>query len=218
MNTLDIVGMLRRDIGKGRPKRRLTRAELAKARKQNQYDLLLKAMLPFVLQRVSKYKYLTELAEFDYPDLVQEASLATMQAIRRWNPDKGAALTTMIKFAISGRMSRISSTFNQVVPLSIDNIKKLQGVDSWLVQDMLTDTSNSPEEIYQYLELIAYLDKHTDSLPDRQRDAVRLFCGLDSGTPQGMAKIAKEMKISPQAVKKLLTKGLKFTRGVTFSV
>jgi RNA polymerase sigma factor (sigma-70 family) len=208
--SVDIMKAYKADVKRFKPKRRLTFKEQATHRARGNVQKLLKAMAPFILQRVSKYSALTNLADYDYPDLVQEANIAAMGAIQRWEPSRGAALTTMIKYAIRGRMNRISQQFSNLAYLSIDDMTDLHGVDSITVQELLLDDSGEPSRICEYLELVSYLDKHTDSLPERQREAVRRFCGLGYSSPQGVNKIARKMNISVQAVQKLLSKGLKF--------
>lgn len=209
---IDIMKLYKKDMSRHKPKQRLSHKELANLKRQENHIQLVGVMLPYALQVVNAYQFLVNSADFDYPDLVQEASIATIQAVNRWDPDKGAALTTVVKFAIKGRLRRLAGHFSDYANISLDWLQESAEngeIALQTVQNILTDESQNPEKLCQYLQLVSFLDVHANSLPDRQREAVRLFCGLDDGMPQTLTEIALEMGISPARVRQLLDRGLK---------
>ena len=210
----DMRKAYKRDLARVKPSARLSKNAMIQMVKADQQMQLIEAMLPYALQLANNYQAMTSTADMDFMDLVQEASMALMQAVKQWDPNKGLSLTHFIKYYVRGRFSRLSKSFAQRV-VSIDAL--IEEAESshnpsamWRLQEILSDTSNNPEAITTYLQLMGWLDKHSETLPARQMRAVRLFCGLDTGKPANLVEIAQEMGISSPAVKKLLAKGLRF--------
>ena len=206
----DMRNAYKRDLSRVKTKGRTSKKELQQMARNLEWERLTEIMLPYALQLAHNYQALTATAGLDFMDLVQEAAIATMQAVKAWKPD-GSALTTVIKFYVKGRFHRLSKGFqNQTV--SIDQIMEFQTSDYpgllSQIQEALADDTRDPESLYIYQQAIEQMELAANKLPDRQRVAVRAFCGLDNGTPLTLSEVAAEMGISVPAAKKLLDKGL----------
>ena len=155
MKPLDLLKAYKQDIGKHR-QGRISMQQLEALKLEGKENEILVHLLPYVIQAANVFKSLIQLSDLDYLDVLQEANIAALQAVRRWEPARGAAITSMIRYAVKGRLTRLAAKFGDVVPLSIEGLQDLQYNDyqptSKLLQEILTDSSGDPEYIYRYLQ------------------------------------------------------------------
>ena len=133
-----------------------------------------------------------------FEDLVSVGRLALVRECRRWRPELEFSFAKQMERAIHSAMCKmfvqkrgwIRGVPAKFVPLEEVSSERDQGAT--LVDVLPGDTRDDPERVVDRIDLMRVLD----TLPDRDRQVLRLYCGLHGGAPETLEHIGGRLGMS----------------------
>jgi RNA polymerase sigma-32 factor len=155
-------------------------------------------------------------------DLVQEGCLGLIEAIRRFDPTKGAQLSTYARFwirafimrhimdnirvvrAVRTRAERMAF-FKGVVAVTDVSFDSTAGPNGAPLQDLLADPASSAETVLEAAELVREIRQRVADLEGRlrPRDAVILRERLLADEPSPRSEVGKRLSLSGERVRQI---------------
>ena len=154
--------------------------------------------LRLAVKVASRYKRIGEMAGFEWEDLVQEAHIGLLQAVRTFDPDRGLEFSTLAYRMIRYRLLRVMKT-----PLRrVDKLK----VEALPVDDRLTDeqAARAGERDMDRAALARLLGR----LNPADLEMIRARFGLDGDPPRSAMELAARYHVSRQRIYQRLEHGL----------
>jgi RNA polymerase sigma factor (sigma-70 family) len=136
----------------------------------------------------SRYKRIGEIAGFEWDDLVQEAHIGLLQAVRDFDPGLGLEFSTLAYQMIRYRLLRVLKT-----PLRrVDRLKRQQlPVDDHLTDEQAVQASALEVDRAAMAALLARLSP-------KDLEVIRARFGLGMNPPQKLEELAVQYRVSKQ--------------------
>lgn len=156
------------------------------------------AHLRLAVKVASRYRRIGELAGFEWEDLVQEANIGLLQAVRNFDPDRCLQFSTLAYRMIRYRLLRIMKT-----PLRrIDKFK----IEALPDEDRLTD--DQAAEAGEVEVDRAALARLLARLNPADLEIIEARFGLGGAAPRCVAELAALFQVSRQRIYQRLDHGM----------
>jgi len=219
-----------RDIARSDPLPRAREAELAHRWRQvgdrQALEALVHANLRFVVSVAKRYRN----RGLPLEDLVNEGNLGLLRAAERFEPDRGVRFISYavwwIRQAILRALSRAEAP---VLPESGRPRTRRSGREDRptrrlrivslddpagdrageRLRDLVADeTVPSPDAGLERLRRRDRMDARLATLPEREERVLRMYFGLDDGTPTGLAEIGAALGVSRERARQIKARAL----------
>jgi RNA polymerase sporulation-specific sigma factor len=140
-------------------------------------------------------------------DVIQEATIGLIEAIERYEPERGVSFPSYASFRIKGQVINFLQKINSEI-ISLD-----KSLDEEFQQPLLEQLRSEIYDEEQQIEKISwneYLKEALKKLPEKERKVIELTLIQE----MDMQKVAQQMKISLPHVYRLQKKGLLRMRGM----
>ena len=197
------------------------KAGSVKARKR-----LVECNLRFAVQVAKQYQGMG----LELEDLIQVANLGLFEAVERFDPDSGVKFISFAVWYVRAELQKALNDLSRVVRIpshktmtegkdfsTLSTSKKVgEDEDSETYADryLAGEQAKAKHEVTDLKEL---LNVALNSLKPKQRDAVKMFYGIDREYPMHMEHIAEELEVTGERARQLVRQGecaLKQVKGI----
>lgn len=167
---------------------------------------LVEAYQPLVFKLVMKLKPREDWAL----DLIQEASIGLIEAVDRYDPERGIAFPTYASFRIRGQVINYIQKYKDD-HLSFEHALSSQEEDAPQLQEMIAEEeSNLEEDTVNRILWTQPVREALEQLPEKERYILKAVF-LNNQEPQ---RVAEDLQISLPHLYRLQKRGLKRVRGL----
>jgi len=174
-------------------------------------NAVIEANLRFAMQVARQYQG----NGLDIEDLIGFANIGLFEAVERFNPDKNVKFTTFAVWYIRAELQKALNDLSRVVRIpshrtsteeySTKSIHTPVGEDenkeTWADRHLEAESSKSVRDIN---DLRFDLQRALAQLPERQREALVRFHGIDREYAQCMEQIAEELNVTGERARQLV--------------
>jgi RNA polymerase primary sigma factor len=174
-------------------------------------NAVIEANLRFAMQVARQYQG----NGLDIEDLIGFANVGLFEAVERFNPDKNVKFTTFAVWYIRAELQKALNDLSRVVRIpshktgteaySTKSIHAPVGEDdnkeTWADRHLESETNRSARD---YNDLRFDLQRALAQLPERQREALVRFHGIDREYAQCMEQIAEELNVTGERARQLV--------------
>ena len=197
------------------------KAGSVKARKK-----LVECNLRFAVQVAKQYQGIG----LELEDLIQVANLGLFEAVERFDPNRGVKFISFAVWYVRAELQKALNDLSRVVRIpshktmtegkdfsTLSTSKKVgEDEDSETYADryLAGEQAKAKHEVTDLKEL---LNVALNSLKPKQRDAVKMFYGIDREYPMHMEHIAEELEVTGERARQLVRQGecaLKQVKGI----
>lgn len=186
-------------------------ARAAQAGDRKAANTLVEANLRFVIQVAKQYQGMG----LDLADLIAFGNIGLIEAVERFNPDKGVKFITFAVWYIRAELQKSLNDLSRVVRIPShktgteeQHIKSIHApvgdednketyADRYLAADSTKSARDTEDLRYD-------LHRALNQLKPKQREAVMRFYGLGLEYPQCMDQIAEEMSVTGERARQLV--------------
>ena len=197
------------------------KAGSAKARRR-----LVECNLRFAVQVAKQYQGMG----LELEDLIQVANLGLFEAVERFDPSRGVKFISFAVWYVRAELQKALNDLSRVVRIpshktmtegkdfsTLSTSKKVgEDEDSETYADryLAGEQAKAKHEVTDLKEL---LNVALNSLKPKQRDAVKMYYGIDREYPMHMEHIAEELEVTGERARQLVRQGecaLKQVKGI----
>ena len=187
------------------------KAGSAKARRR-----LVECNLRFAVQVAKQYQGMG----LELEDLIQVANLGLFEAVERFDPNRGVKFISFAVWYVRAELQKALNDLSRVVRIpshktmtegkdfsTLSTSKKVgEDEDSETYADryLAGEQAKAKHEVTDLKEL---LNVALNSLKPKQRDAVKMFYGIDREYPMHMEHIAEELEVTGERARQLVRQG-----------
>ena len=187
---------------------------------------LVECNLRFAVQVAKQYQGMG----LELEDLIQVANLGLFEAVKRFDPDRGVKFISFAVWYVRAELQKALNDLSRVVRIpshktmtegkdfsTLSTSKKVgEDEDSETYADryLAGEQAKAKHEVTDLKEL---LNVALNSLKPKQRDAVKMFYGIDREYPMHMEHIAEELEVTGERARQLVRQGecaLKQVKGI----
>jgi RNA polymerase primary sigma factor len=198
-------------------------ATKAKAGDVKAQQLLVKSNLRFAVQVAKQYQGMG----LEIEDLIQVANLGLFEAVKRFDPTRGIKFISFAVWYVRAELQKALNDLSRVVRIpshktmtegkefsTLSTSKKVgDDEDSETYADRyLSGEQTKPK--HEVTDLKELLNVALNSLKTKQRDAVKMFYGIDRDYAMHMEHIAEELNVTGERARQLVRQGEKALKGV----
>lgn len=163
---------------------------------------LIEAYQPLVFKQALPYRSLQNIM-----DVVQEGTIGLIEAVERYEPERGVAFSLFAIHRIRGRMLDFLQKEGQSDSPCMDALQEDAGAT---YKENLMDTAPTVAEQAETHELVGRLRTAMERLPDKEKTVLEnVYLGS-----QDVAAVAEAMDLSPGHVYRLQKTGIRRIRGM----
>ena len=201
-------------------------ANEAKAGSAKARSRLVECNLRFAVQVAKQYQGMG----LELEDLIQVANLGLFEAVERFDPDRGVKFISFAVWYVRAELQKALNDLSRVVRIpshktmtegkdfsTLSTSKKVgEDEDSETYADryLAGEQAKAKHEVTDLKEL---LNVALNSLKPKQRDAVKMYYGIDREYPMHMEHIAEELEVTGERARQLVRQGecaLKQVKGI----
>ena len=187
---------------------------------------LVECNLRFAVQVAKQYQGMG----LELEDLIQVANLGLFEAVKRFDPDRGVKFISFAVWYVRAELQKALNDLSRVVRIpshktmtegkdfsTLSTSKKVgEDEDSETYADryLAGEQAKAKHEVTDLKEL---LNVALNSLKPKQRDAVKMYYGIDREYPMHMEHIAEELEVTGERARQLVRQGecaLKQVKGI----
>ena len=198
-------------------------ATKAKAGDTKAQQLLVKSNLRFAVQVAKQYQGMG----LEIEDLIQVANLGLFEAVKRFDPTRGIKFISFAVWYVRAELQKALNDLSRVVRIpshktmtegkdfsTLSTSKKVgDDEDSETYADRYLSGEQSKPK-HEVTDLKELLNVALNSLKPKQRDAVKMFYGIDRDYAMHMEHIAEELNVTGERARQLVRQGEKALKGV----
>ena len=198
-------------------------ATKAKAGETKAQQLLVKSNLRFAVQVAKQYQGMG----LEIEDLIQVANLGLFEAVKRFDPTRGIKFISFAVWYVRAELQKALNDLSRVVRIpshktmtegkdfsTLSTSKKVgDDEDSETYADRYLSGEQSKPK-HEVTDLKELLNIALNSLKPKQRDAVKMFYGIDRDYAMHMEHIAEELNVTGERARQLIRQGEKALKGV----
>ena len=201
-------------------------ANEAKAGSSKARRRLVECNLRFAVQVAKQYQGMG----LELEDLIQVANLGLFEAVERFDPNRGVKFISFAVWYVRAELQKALNDLSRVVRIpshktmtegkefsTLSTSKKVgEDEDSETYADryLAGEQAKAKHEVTDLKEL---LNVALNSLKPKQRDAVKMYYGIDREYPMHMEHIAEELEVTGERARQLVRQGecaLKQVKGI----
>ena len=184
--------------------------EIKMIQKQKRYEEKMLKMYERLIIKLSQYAYRRYNGKYQLEDIMQEARMGAVKAIRTFDPSKNVKLITHIHNSINFSLSHYFRADTGLIHIPIrvltdQNKTKPELVNNEFLYDFSSDKKSSPITTDNKIEESMLCDKYLSILPEKQSNILRKIY-YEGYTYD---EVASMYNISRQAISSNATKSLK---------
>ena len=184
--------------------------EIKMIQKQKRYEEKMLKMYERLIIKLSQYAYRRYNGKYQLEDIMQEARLGAVKAIRTFDPSKNVKLITHIHNSINFSLSHYFRADTGLIHIPIrvltdQNKTKPELVNNEFLYDFSSDKKSSPVTTDNKIEESMLCDQYLSILPEKQSNILRKIY-YEGYTYD---EVASMYNISRQAISSNATKSLK---------
>ena len=163
-------------------------------------------------------------------DLIQVANLGLFEAVKRFDPDRGVKFISFAVWYVRAELQKALNDLSRVVRIpshktmtegkdfsTLSTSKKVgddEDSETYADRYLSGEQAKAKHEVTDLKELLSVA---LNSLKPKQRDAVKMFYGIDREYPMHMEHIAEELEVTGERARQLVRQGecaLKQVKGI----
>ena len=187
---------------------------------------LVECNLRFAVQVAKQYQGMG----LELEDLIQVANLGLFEAVKRFDPDRGVKFISFAVWYVRAELQKALNDLSRVVRIpshktmtegkdfsTLSTSKKVgddEDSETYADRYLAGEQVKSTHEVADLKEL---LNIALNSLKPKQRDAVKMFYGIDREYAMHMEHIAEELEVTGERARQLVRQGehaLKQVKGI----
>ncbi len=201
-------------------------ANEAKAGSSKARRRLVECNLRFAVQVAKQYQGMG----LELEDLIQVANLGLFEAVERFDPNRGVKFISFAVWYVRAELQKALNDLSRVVRIpshktmtegkefsTLSTSKKVgEDEDSETYADRYLSGEQAKAK-HEVTDLKELLNVALNSLKPKQRDAVKMFYGIDREYPMHMEHIAEELEVTGERARQLVRQGecaLKQVKGI----
>ena len=198
-------------------------AEQALAGDKEAQNMLVESNLRFAVQVAKQYQGMG----LELEDLIQVANLGLFEAVKRFDPDRGVKFISFAVWYVRAELQKALNDLSRVVRIpshktmtegkdfsTLSTSKKVgddEDSETYADRYLAGEQAKAKHEVTDLKEL---LNVALNSLKPKQRDAVKMFYGIDRDYAMHMEHIAEELNVTGERARQLVRQGEKALKGV----
>ena len=187
---------------------------------------LVESNLRFAVQVAKQYQGLG----LELEDLIQVANLGLFEAVKRFDPDRGVKFISFAVWYVRAELQKALNDLSRVVRIpshktmtegkdfsTLSTSKKVgddEDSETYADRYLSGEQAKAKHEVTDLKELLSVA---LNSLKPKQRDAVKMFYGIDREYAMHMEHIAEELEVTGERARQLVRQGecaLKQVKGI----
>ena len=184
---------------------------------------LVESNLRFAVQVAKQYQGMG----LELEDLIQVANLGLFEAVKRFDPDKGVKFISFAVWYVRAELQKALNDLSRVVRIpshktmtegkdfsTLSTSKKVgddEDSETYADRYLAGDQAKAKHEVTDLKEL---LNVALNNIKPKQRDAVKMFYGIDRDYAMHMEHIAEELNVTGERARQLVRQGEKALKGV----
>ena len=201
-------------------------ANEAKAGSSKARRRLVECNLRFAVQVAKQYQGMG----LELEDLIQVANLGLFEAVERFDPNRGVKFISFAVWYVRAELQKALNDLSRVVRIpshktmtegkdfsTLSTSKKVgddEDSETYADRYLSGEQAKAKHEVTDLKELLSVA---LNSLKPKQRDAVKMFYGIDREYPMHMEHIAEELEVTGERARQLVRQGecaLKQVKGI----
>ena len=201
-------------------------AEKALAGDKEAQNILVESNLRFAVQVAKQYQGMG----LELEDLIQVANLGLFEAVKRFDPSRGVKFISFAVWYVRAELQKALNDLSRVVRIpshktmtegkdfsTLSTSKKVgddEDSETYADRYLAGEQAKAKHEVTDLKELLSVA---LNSLKPKQRDAVKMFYGIDREYPMHMEHIAEELEVTGERARQLVRQGecaLKQVKGI----
>jgi len=184
---------------------------------------LVESNLRFAVQVAKQYQGMG----LELEDLIQVANLGLFEAVKRFDPDRGVKFISFAVWYVRAELQKALNDLSRVVRIpshktmtegkdfsTLSTSKKVgddEDSETYADRYLSGEQAKAKHEVTDLKELLSIA---LNSLKPKQRDAVKMFYGIDRDYAMHMEHIAEELNVTGERARQLVRQGEKALKGV----
>ena len=184
---------------------------------------LVESNLRFAVQVAKQYQGMG----LELEDLIQVANLGLFEAVKRFDPDRGVKFISFAVWYVRAELQKALNDLSRVVRIpshktmtegkdfsTLSTSKKVgddEDSETYADRYLAGDQAKAKHEVTDLKEL---LNVALNNIKPKQRDAVKMFYGIDREYPMHMEHIAEELNVTGERARQLVRQGEKALKSV----